>query len=147
MIRNAQVEDWPRLVELGTRLIAKTPYRDLKLDREQTMHVYGQCMNSALGFAKVSERNGEVTGLLLGIVDRLWWSKSRYASDLIFYCEDGRSGLALMRAFIEWAWSVPGVVEVTCAQSSAIKTEAAAKLYQRCGFEQVGGLWTIIRRG
>ena len=34
MIRKAKVEDWPRLLELGEQLLAKTPYRDLKLDRE-----------------------------------------------------------------------------------------------------------------
>lgn len=146
MIRNARVEDWPQVVELGLRLLEKTPYRDVRLDREQSLHTYSLCMNSALGFAKVATRNGDITGLLLGVADRLWWSKSRYASDLVFYCEDGRSGLSLLTAFVEWAWTVPGVVEVTCAQSSAIRTEETAKLYQRVGFRQMGGLWTRVKK-
>lgn len=142
MIRQAQTEDWPALVELGERLIAKTPYSSLKLDRRQALQVYGQCLSSALGFAAVSEKDGQITGLLLGLVDRLWWSRARFASDLVFYCEDGRSGLPLLRRFVAWAWTVPGVVEVTCAQSSAINVEQTAKLYSRCGFTKVGDLWT-----
>lgn len=145
MIRKAKVEDWPQLVALGERLIAKTPYSGLTLDRQQTLQVYGQCLSSALGFAMVSEKDSEITGLLLGIVDRLWWSKSRYASDLVFYCEDGRSGIHLLRSFVTWAWTIPGVVEVTCAQSSAIRVEQTAKLYSRCGFTKVGDLWTQQR--
>lgn len=145
MIRNARVEDWPQVIALGERLLEKTPYSDLILDRPQCLRTYSQCMNSAMGFAKVSVKDEKITGILLGIADRLWWSKSRYASDLVFYCEDGRSGVLLLRAFVKWAWSVSGVVEVTCAQSSSIRQESTAKLYQREGFQQMGGLWTLMK--
>ncbi len=145
MIRDAKVEDWTQLVALGETLLAKTPYSGIELDRQQTLRVYGQCLSSALGFAKVAEQNGEITGLMLGLVDRLWWSKARFASDLIFYCTDGRSGVPLLRAFVSWAWTIPGVVEISCAQSSALKVGQTGKLYQRLGFKKAGGLWTLTK--
>lgn len=146
MIRDATISDWPALYALGQRLVARTPYSHLSIDRERTLKVYGQCLSSALGFAKVSESDGQITGVLLGIADRLWWSKARYASDLVFYCEDGRSGLPLMRAFVEWAWSIPGVVEITMGRSSGIDVHKTDALYRRCGFEKVGSLWMKQRQ-
>lgn len=116
-----------------------------EIDREQTRHAYLQCMASALGFARVVEQDGALTGVLLGVVERLWFSRARYASDLVFYSEDGRSGLALLRQFVEWAWSVPGVVEISCAQSSGLHMERADVLYRRVGFTKVGGLWTLLK--
>lgn len=145
MIRDARVTDWPQLAALGERLLAKTPYSQTAMDREQALHTYGQCLHSALGFAKVSVDGDKITGVLLGIVDRLWWSKARYATDLVFYCEDGKSGLPLLRSFVTWAWTVPGVIEVTCAQSSGIHVERTAVLYRRCGFTKVGDLWNLTR--
>lgn len=142
MIRQARVADWPAFYELGQRLLSRTPYSKFPVDRQSAMHAYGQCISSALGFAMVAESDGKLTGVLLGVADRLWWSNKRYASDLIFYSEDGRSGLALMRAFIKWAESVPGVVDITMAQSSGINIEKTAALYRRCGFQRVGNLWT-----
>ena len=52
----------------------------------------------------------------------------------------------MVRRFIDWAWSVPQVEEITIAQSSGIDTERTARLYQRLGLEQVGALFVVTRK-
>ncbi len=146
MIRDAAVADWPAVAELGERLIDKTPYAGrAPLDRKAALGVYGMCISSAMGFAMVAERDGEVTGILMAVADQLWFSKARFVSDLVFYVEDGRSGLPLLRAMVEWAWTMPKVIEITCAQSSMIRADKLDALYRRCGFENRGGIWTLQR--
>ena len=98
-----------------------------------------------LGFAKVAEHDKKITGFMLGVVDTLWWSRDRYASDLIFYSERAGDGLRILRRFIEWANSVPRVVEITCAQSSGINVERSSLIYERAGFTKVGGLWCMSK--
>jgi hypothetical protein len=64
----------------------------------------------------------------------------------MFTAETPGDGYRLLKAFIRWAWSVPGVVEVGGAQSSGIEVERTAQLYERLGFERVGGVFSLRRQ-
>jgi hypothetical protein len=67
------------------------------------------------------------------------------ATDLAFYAERPGAGLALLRAFIRWAWNLPAVVEVTMAQSAGIDSDRMAAVYKRAGMSRVGGMFTLQR--
>lgn len=145
MIRKAQIADLPAVWELAGRLHEKSVYRDIPRDLATFAKSMGHCVNSALGFAMVAERNGKITGFCLGLAVQLFFSPKRSASDLVTYSESPGDGLRLIRAFKEWAWNVPGVVEVTMAQSSGIDVERTGKLYERAGFERVGELFMAVK--
>ena len=145
MIRKATTADLPALLALGKRLIAETPYADVKIDILIAGQTLGQCINSAFGIALVAEHNGKITGLLLGAAVPLWFSKSRSATDIVTYAETPGDGYRMIRRFVKWAWNLPNVIEVTMAQSSGIDVDRTAQLYERVGLARVGALYTAVR--
>jgi hypothetical protein len=145
MIRKGRIDDFPRFWELGKRLLEQTPYSRMEIDRASVSKAFGHCVNSALGCCFVAEHGGTLTGVILGVAQDLWWSRSRSASDLIFYAETPGDGAKLLRAFERWAWSVPRVGDVTVAQSSGIDVDRTEALYRRHGFRRVGAVYVKTR--
>ncbi len=145
MIRNAQVSDLPALMALGRRLHIKSPYPDVPIDTLTCGATLGQCISSAFGFAVVAVQDDQMTGLMLGAAVPLWFSKKRSATDFICYAERAGDGYRMIRRFVQWAWAIPNVVEITLAQSSGIDVDRTAKLYERAGLIRVGSLFTAVR--
>lgn len=143
-VRAATPADLPQLIELTLRLKPKTPWAGIELDRPALVRTYSMCMSSLFGCAFVLEdKGGRVTGMIIGVAQQLWWSRRRYATDLVFYSEKG-DGRRLLQAFRRWAWSVPGVVEITMGQSSGIDIERTRKLYERAGMKLIGHMYTEV---
>ena len=145
MIRKAQVGDLPGIMRVGRRLQAQTPYRDIKVDIATVGSTLGHCINNAFGFAMVASTKGEITGFMLGAAVPLWFCRKRCASDIVTYAENVGDGYKMIKTFIQWAWSIPGVVEITMAQSSGMDTDRSGILYERAGLVRVGGLYTAVR--
>jgi len=146
MIRKMQIADLPRVRACAERLQAKSPYADIPSDLRTFSSTIGQCINSAFGFAMVAERKGQIVGFMLGCAQPLWFSKKRSATDIVTYSEHPGDGLKLIRAFVDWAWSAPNVIEITMAQSSGIDVDRTVKLYERVGLERVGNIFTAVRQ-
>lgn len=146
MIRKAKVADLPALMELGRRLHEISPYKKVPIDLQTCAGTLGHCISSAFGFAMVAEKDGKITGLLMGAAVPLWFSRRRSASDIVTYAESAGDGYRLIKAFLKWAWSVPLVVEVTMAQGSGIDTERTAVLYERAGLTRLGNIYTAVRQ-
>ena len=145
MIRNAQTADLPQLIIVGRRLKAMSPYADVPDDVLTFGNTLGQCINSAFGLALVAEHDDKITGFLLGAAVPLWFSKKRSASDIATYAESPRDGYRMIRQFVDWAWSIPNVIEITMAQSSGFEIERSGKIYERMGLVRVGALYTAVR--
>lgn len=146
MIRAATIHDLAEVIDMGYRLCDRTHYAAVKRDRQAIAMTIQDCMRSKFGCCFVSERSGRITGVILGIAQQLWFSRQRQACDLMFTAEHPGDGMALLRRFVEWGWSVPGVVEVVGSQSSGIDVDRTAKLYQRVGFSTVGGVYSMMQR-
>ncbi len=145
MIRKAQVADLPGILEAGRRLQAKTPYRDIPVDIQTVGNTLGHCISNAFGFAMVAVTDKEITGFLLGCAVPLWFSRMRSASDIVTHAENAGDGYKMIRAFVDWSWSIPNVIEITMAVSSGIDTERTGVLYERVGLQRVGALYTAVR--
>jgi hypothetical protein len=145
MIRNATTADLPGIMAAGRRLQAKTPYKDIPEDIRTVAATMGECINSAFGLALVAEHKGKITGFMFAAAVPLWFSKKRSATDIVTYAETPGDGYKLIKWFVDWAWSLPNVTEVTMAQSSGIDTRRAGKLYERAGLVRVGSIYTAVR--
>jgi len=158
MIRNAQIADLPGIRACAERLHELSPYRDVPSDLQTFASTLGQCISNAFGFAMVAVKisqdkgdesggtlQGEITGFLLGCAVPLWFSKKRSASDIVTYAESPGDGYRMMKKFVDWAWSLPNVVEITMAQSSGIDIERTDVLYERVGLKRVGSIYTAVR--
>lgn len=145
MIRLARIGDLPGCLQLGRRLHEQTPWHEIPIDTATVGRTFGECINNAFGFAMVAVHDREVTGLLLGVAEPLWFAPKRSAKDIVLVSEYPGDGRRLARRFIEWAWSIPSVVDVTLSQSSGIAVPRMDVFYRRLGLRCVGSLYIAVR--
>jgi hypothetical protein len=143
MIRYATPHDLQAIIEVGYRLCDRTSLADIPRDRPSIVHTITDCIASQFGCCFVAEHDKKITGVLLGIAQQFWFSRKRQATDLMFTAETPRDGWRLARAFIDWAWRVPGVIRVDFAQSSGIDVARTDKFFKRLGCEHTGGVYSM----
>ena len=144
MIRAARIEDYPQWLELAKRLLDKTPYVGIPPEYPGVAKLYSQCIQSRLGCVFVAEHDC-LTGTILGVTQELWWSRKKYTTDLLFYSEHPGDGPLLIQKFLNWAWAIPSVMEVTMGQSSGLDIDRTGLLYERAGLTRVGAIYSKVR--
>jgi hypothetical protein len=143
-IRDAVPADITRVMELCQEALDNAFYRHLPLDPQSTRRVMMYCIGSPAQFCQVVEVDGQIEGLLAGTCERVWHSNKKQASDLVFYTTPaGRgSGSLLVRRFIRWARSRPGIgligVSVSYGGSNIKRT---GKMLEKLGLTYVGGIY------
>lgn len=145
MIRAATLTDIPQIEALGMRLKLKTPYATFPYHRERALKQLRTCVSSRTACAYVSDDEGTLDGVLLGVCEPLWFSQALIASDLMFYSERPLVGYVLLKRFITWAWTVPSVRQILMGQSSGIAVDELGEIYRRLNFERVGGFYELGR--
>lgn len=146
MLRKATAHDLQAVIEMGYRLCDRTPQAHIPRDRQAIAQTITSCMHSSLACCFVTERSGQLSGVIVGVAQQYWFSRKRQAVDLMFTSEHPGDGLRLLHKFVDWAWAVPGVVEVTMSQSSGIEVERTGRLFEREGFRHVGGVYSMMER-
>ena len=145
MIRRATHDDFVQWIELCQKFHAKTPFAGVEPDIPGCSKLFRQCLASKLGCVFVADRGGRLSGTLLGVAQEWWWCRKRVASDLIFFAERPGDGIAMLRAFVDWAWSVPSVIDIMPGTSSGIDIDRTDQLYERVGFRRIGSLFYMRR--
>ena len=101
-------------------------------------------ISSPTQFAWVDEVNGEINGVLLGVVNEWVRSRQKVASDDFFYVNEKsrRAGYFLAKKFIKWASARHDVKIIGLSNSSGIgDAERTEKFYSRLGLHRVGGIY------
>ena len=83
---------------------------------------------------------------MLGMIEEFFFSRDRYGSDLCVYVREPYRvhAPAMIRKFLDWAWSKPRVKRVILAVSSGMdELGRTGKMYESLGFKQVGGMYYI----
>lgn len=146
MIREARTIDLPGFIELVHRFRAElSTYPGCPVDRKSLVHVFGRCCNSAQALALVAEHDGEITGALLAILQPLWWSEAKEATDAMIYAEHPGDGYRMAKRYVRWAWRQPKVQIVTMAHSAGGDLEQAARLHRVLGLEPIGYISQAVR--
>lgn len=144
MIRVAQSGDLQKCIDLALSYHEASAYRQFPPDRHAMLTSLQQLHQQSTGIVLVAQHGRILTGLLAGFAQELWFSRYRYATDLVFISRGG-DGAGMVKRFCDWAWSIPRVLEVTMGVSSGIHPERAGRLYELLGFENQGGMYTIRR--
>lgn len=146
IVRAADHSDIPAIVGLFLRLKRASDYVTIPHDVDRSKATIRRCISSPQAYAKVAvSKTGEIVGCFLGVVDALWWSSRRYASDIGFFSQIPGAGDALLDDFESWAWQQNGVVEVLVAQSSGVAVDQTDRWYQGKGYARVGGVFRKTR--
>lgn len=152
MIRPAKFADVPRIVELLCEAHAKSRYAAVTPVNEQAAHrLVAGCVqrhgHTTVGgsLVMVWEIDGEVTGMIIGVIDRIYHIGEKLsANDLYLYSQGGQSlpAIMLFNAYMDWALGNPNVAEVHASWTDALPdAERVITIYKRCGFERCGEIW------
>lgn len=153
MIRPARNVDIPRLVAILKEATEASIYAGVdEVDEAHTKQLLVNLIarhgrsNAVATWAAVSENDGQVEGVLAGMLDRVQGIGKRFfATDLFFVgtkAMPARDATALLAGFESWAWSIPDVIEIhhgfTNVVGSFKRTERLAK---RRGFIEFGAIY------
>jgi hypothetical protein len=145
VIRRYDPGDIKMVLGLLEALRQRTPYRCIKPDWPDIVNVISNASAKRTGLVLVAEHHGVITGILIAVAQTLWWQNeqtgARIASDLIFHSRKMGDGTRMLKAMIEWAFSIPRVVRVECAISSGEDAERLESLYLKAGMHKEGTLF------
>ena len=144
-IRLGDVPDISAIWDLAIELRDQSTYTGIKADKEKfTRMVAGMMGDKTSSVIVIVDDDNKPQGFILGLVEELFSSRSRYGTDLAVYVREGyrRYAPRMFKEFIDWAESKPRVVRVILGLSSGIGTEErTGKMYNQLGLSSVGGLY------
>jgi len=156
VLRPARFVDVPAMVDI---LVEKQPmsrYAEIDtIDTDYARKMLAQCVQRHGGdkagatCANVIERDGEIVAFMVGQLDRLYGlGHLLSAHDLLLVARNGTMscGRRLMKAYIDWAFAIPKVVEVFATHSDILpSTKKSRLLFSQLGFTESGKAYRMTR--
>lgn len=150
-VREATITDIRRIHVLAQELLEMSVYAGIKMDDTKFRRTCASLIGSKTGAVfVVVDDEGEVQGFLMGMIDELFFSKARFATDLATYVRKEYRHLApfMVKRFAKWAFSKTGVKEITLGISSGMDTvDRAGRMYRAIGFKPAGGVYVMQAGG
>lgn len=138
--RHATSKDLTRLVMLGRELHSSSDAAWLPFSPATFRKSLQAMLRRPEMAVLVSEKDGELTGLLLGAIDQVLWGRALYATDLEFGAKAG--GDELMEAFKAWA-TERGCKVLYMGVSNSGREKAKDKFFEKHGASRKGGLYEV----
>tara|TARA_R110000787_G_scaffold97868_10_gene201630 strand:+ start:116 stop:571 length:456 start_codon:yes stop_codon:yes gene_type:complete len=143
LIRPGRASDVDGLVELGRKHHAEG-FTRLGYDGAKVEKLIMSHMTDANKFGRVAEKDGEIIGAIAGWMGEYPYSRDLVATDSWFFIDPTKRGgvaaLRLMAEFKTWARE-RGAKEIYISVSSGYHLEKMDKLFNRVGFNCVGGVY------
>lgn len=128
MIREATFQDIDRCVDLAIESLNQKNW-NVKIDRNKIKAIGNvAAMQKTLW---VSETNGQISGVVGGILHDAAWFVGKQFEVVIFYCKDG-NGLALLRVMRDWIKK--NKIDFATVSLEDFMDDRYAKLFNRLGF-------------
>ncbi|UVL22390.1 GNAT family N-acetyltransferase [Pseudomonas donghuensis] len=143
MIRSANHEDVPRLIELGVILHSTTSYASMAYNHAKAAAFLHGLIDSPNGVLFVSEQDGVIIGGMAGGLVDQWFNDDLIAYDYSLFVEPGkRQGFVaarLIAAFQAWA-KMKGAKQIQMGIGTGVNIEGATRLYEYMGLRVTGPL-------
>lgn len=146
-VRAATHLDLASIIALGKRMHAEAPaLKHAPFDEGKVQFALSHALTS--GCILVHETAEEIDGYFIGIVVERWFSRAKMACDLALYVRpDRRGGLIawrLLDGYLFWCKThgLPARdVQVSISTGAAV--DATGRLFERLGFEPIGGNYQL----
>jgi len=140
MIRLANVSDVKRVFELAKEIHPHSSYAHIAIAKDKFKRLFATMVVSQKAYVAVAEYDGEITAVIMGVKDAVFFSHQLAATDVLFLSKKGGGYLA--RRFVKWAQGDPLVVDIRVGLTSGMKgAERTGKAYEKLGLENVGGIY------
>jgi len=151
VIRPPLHSDIETLVDLGAQLHQESAYSFLPYDRHKVRAFIGAYVEDRdTRCALVADDGGELIGVIGGALIEYYFCNEQLVSDeILFVRRDHRNGMAaiaLIRGLQKWAIA-RGARELCLSISSNVNQEITGKLFERLGFERMGGIFKMRLEG
>ena len=145
-IRQLAEADIPQITRLGRLMHDESQYSYLHFSPDKVIAKCNDALVNPQIQCWVTVKDETVTGMMAGQVFEYEFGQSLIASDiLVFVSPEHRGGTAFLRLvkeYIEWSKSLSAEM-IFLNQTTGTAQEAVARLYQRIGFESVGGIYRM----
>ena len=144
MIREATHEDLDGIAELLKFAHDESPnYERFGYSENRTRAYLHNFRDSLESTMLVNEKDGEIVGLAMGVLQPNWLSFGYVAVSVLIYSKPGHNGIPLVKGFLSWAKSWKKVTKVQIQTSfKGERGERANRLMERLGLEPVGTQFT-----
>lgn len=139
MIQRATAEHIDLLVRASVGVLDDLPnYAGVVYDPDHTrrmMEVYMRLPDLGIFF---EEEDGQVVGLIMGMIHPQWFTPTREMSELMFWVRPDHRKSPLARQLIKTMeeWAIPrGARKIFMAAGSGYETERVEKFYRRLGYK------------
>ena len=141
VITPAQPKDLQRLGPLACQFYAASKFLRA-FDMERFESLWKGLLESGNGVIYVLESNGEITGVIGGVLHPEAYSGELIAQEFFWYVDEKRRGhgIRLYRCLENWA-RIKGCMELRMAHLSDSMPEKVADFYRRVGYEKVETLY------
>lgn len=144
MIRRATTADIDGMVALGRRIHVGSESRDQPLDEMRVRLFIAGLLAMKSGMVLVDERHGEVTGVLLGQEQEIFFNRKKAGVVFVVFSEYGPSFVRMVKQFVRWAIEDRKCIEVVLDASFGGAMGAKAdEIFGRMGLTPVGRVYSI----
>ena len=138
--RSECLEYLPVVVQIA----ASGTFAALEVDEPMALSTVMEWLDDPARFIRVARVDGQPAGMIIGYVQRQWFSLDYTAHDTLLFVAPAYRGqgiaAALIADYAEWA-EAKGAKLTFLASSTGIETEAAVAIYKGIGFEYVGPIY------
>lgn len=136
-IRTAELRDTGKLLEMAHAMHEESPrYRMRAFCEAKARGLIEHLITTGGGFVAVL--NGEIVGMVGGILFEYFFGQDKMCSDLVVYVVPEWRGssifVRLIKAFEAWAWG-NGACEIVLGVSTGVGMDATVCVYERLGYK------------
>ena len=145
VIRKGRNEDIPKIFDVGARLREQYYKENVPMHKPTAFRILDQFIRSPEKLLLVADHGGPFTGFVMASVEPFWEvnpkTGRRYVTDWAFYSERFGDGRKMLKIVVEWAWSLPRVIEVKMGTQIPQSDAVMDRLFGDAGFERVGRMY------
>lgn len=146
-IREAKFKEIPKLVELLLKANEEFGHASVPVCKDTIRNTLQRVINQPHHAAFVLiDDDGVFRGIMVGLVNQLWYSRKRQVTDLIFYVDKNTRGhgAKLLSAYMAWARTVSNVKEIMVGITSGTdEMDRVDGLLRVTGMNKVGGTYAL----
>jgi GNAT superfamily N-acetyltransferase len=142
MIRDLNIGDVPRLLEIAELMHVESLYSEYILNLDRTRFILEDLIPKEEVYTVGVDVDGELVGVFLGEVTTDLWAEVQVARDIILYLvsehRGGGHGVRLLKGFRKWAEPLSDLVVISVF--AGIDNKKMAGLLDRLGYSDAGSL-------
>jgi ribosomal protein S18 acetylase RimI-like enzyme len=144
VFRRATPYDVEGVTQLGLEALAKFGDDRLVVDENKVREVAREVISGAGNYCCVAERDGRIVAAVSALVHEQIFHERKVATVVQFYSKEPGAGVRLMREFLRWARSRPGIKSIVWTVEANARP-AIGKLLARLGMHEEHPVWVEIK--